>query len=225
MSFDCGSVFQSTRPVWGATGDICIQRKSSYISIHAPRVGRDTDEAGLVSGQVISIHAPRVGRDLPVFPPLFAGGVISIHAPRVGRDGKRAEDGGVDCISIHAPRVGRDDRRAAAAYKDTIFQSTRPVWGATVARLYTDSTKSISIHAPRVGRDSSDNGKVPTVNDFNPRAPCGARQMTVDRATAEACLFQSTRPVWGATAFDRLSRTDSGTFQSTRPVWGATKRP
>ena len=33
--------------------------------------------------------------------------------------------------------------------------------------------------------------------------------------------FQSTRPVWGATA-DVFAEAAARTFQSTRPVWGAT---
>ena len=35
--------------------------------------------------------------------------------------------------------------------------------------------------------------------------------------------FQSTRPVWGATAVPHLEW-DRDEFQSTRPVWGATQR-
>ena len=82
----------------------------------------------------------------------------------------------------------------------------------------------ISIHAPRMGRDD-------------------ARSAPVLRLL----LFQSTRPVWGATAsFDQYSQlliisihaprmgrdctsegrdTVSRSFQSTRPVWGATLAP
>ena len=33
------------------------------ISIHAPRVGRDTLDTKLIEQSLISIHAPRVGRD------------------------------------------------------------------------------------------------------------------------------------------------------------------
>ena len=57
------NVFQSTRPVWGATIKPFFTVTSITISIHAPRVGRDAmaKELGLI--HVISIHAPRVGRD------------------------------------------------------------------------------------------------------------------------------------------------------------------
>ena len=34
--------FQSTLPVWGATGEEATDRPIAGISIHAPRVGSDT---------------------------------------------------------------------------------------------------------------------------------------------------------------------------------------
>ena len=56
-------MFQSTRPVWGATWGCNLTRYIGGVSIHAPRVGRDC--LMFMSGCVIgvSIHAPRVGRD------------------------------------------------------------------------------------------------------------------------------------------------------------------
>ena len=57
-------VFQSTRPVWGATKYVSIDINYKEISIHAPRVGRDVMTALTLPTSIISIHAPRVGRDL-----------------------------------------------------------------------------------------------------------------------------------------------------------------
>ena len=37
-------LFQSTRPVWGATGLPNIKSTQAYVSIHAPRVGRDQEQ-------------------------------------------------------------------------------------------------------------------------------------------------------------------------------------
>ena len=59
--------FQSTRPVWGATGSGNIWLATNTISIHAPRVGRDDGAAVYGGTHEISIHAPRVGRDSPVY--------------------------------------------------------------------------------------------------------------------------------------------------------------
>ena len=170
---------------------------------------------------------------------------ISIHAPRVGRDGQGAKSAefGYD-ISIHAPRVGRDVGKPVGGKPVNGFQSTRPVWGATGDVHVRGLGQSISIHAPRVGRDAialTSYSKAKT--NFNPRAPCGARR-SLSVIIKPSKGFQSTRPVWGATAFvvyansigeisihaPRVGRDDSPSwllllplqFQSTRPVWGAT---
>ena len=86
-------VFQSTPPVWGATGGHELGGDRSTISIHAPRVGGDPPKAtrkkvvtifqstppvwGATDAQElhaealhISIHAPRVGGDSP---PVWSG--------------------------------------------------------------------------------------------------------------------------------------------------------
>ena len=109
----CSSnVFQSTRPVWGATEIYVMVFQALKISIHAPRVGRDHQPCCQRHGvswhfnprapcgarpgrralswhrQGISIHAPRVGRDFQPRHIRALVRVISIHAPRVGRDSK-----------------------------------------------------------------------------------------------------------------------------------------
>ena len=103
-----------------------------------------------------------------------------------------------------------------------MFQSTRPVRGATSSRSSTRNSEIVSIHAPRAGRDVTDRrSEAPqdyvsihapragrdfqkaihlwTLFCFNPRAPCGAR-LSPSITSLETCMFQSTRPVRGATA-------------------------
>ena len=213
--------FQSTRPVWGATMCTSRRRSSATISIHAPRVGRDA--------------APCGGATLM--------SVISIHAPRVGRDSLAPEENtDEEEISIHAPRVGRDSRAGTLMHIYTAFQSTRPVWGATIPNYWENTgrqfqstrpvwgatpsarqanrAKWISIHAPRVGRDNPFLVAACCCRNFNPRAPCGARPAQSGAKRLPA-VFQSTRPVWGATYGESIRPNDI-IFQSTRPVWGAT---
>ena len=124
-------------------------------------------------------------------------------------------------ISIHAPRAGRDILHRVRQLRQFLFQSTRPVRGATVHVLPGLAVHHISIHAPRAGRDwgmamistpsSYFNPRAPcgarplqggtpppSWRDFNPRAPCGARLRMSDFVTV-FILFQSTRPVRGAT--------------------------
>ena len=56
-------LFQSTRPVRGATAFDREADRIETISIHAPRAGRDQHQGiGELIGK-ISIHAPRAGRD------------------------------------------------------------------------------------------------------------------------------------------------------------------
>ena len=56
------------------------------------------------------------------------------------------------------------------------FQSTRPVRGATITGHEPPTPVGISIHAPRAGRDNASVSPSTVHCNFNPRAPCGARQ-------------------------------------------------
>ena len=164
------------------------------ISIHAPRVGSDT-------------FLPAMRKRYPYFNPRSPCGErlerrrtrrakcwISIHAPRVGSDETRAAElTRSEDISIHAPRVGSDKRHGPVAAPD-----------------------NISIHAPRVGSDQRDLGGRPSRSDFNPRSPCGERHKPpYDRESPVA--FQSTLPVWGATASTRKSTGSASYFNPRSP--------
>ena len=111
----------------------------------------------------------------------------------------------------------------AAVGKWFTFQSTRPMRGATFSPVSWRSGSS----------------------DFNPRAPCGARQQLQKGVTCSR-LFQSTRPMRGATTRAKIIRitgtnfnprapcgarlpagwpsSAANRFQSTRPMRGATPR-
>ena len=103
--------------------------------------------------------------------------LISIHAPRAGRDLAYQKINQEHQISIHAPRAGRDDVNDATAVRNFI-----------------------SIHAPRAGRDQNSVIMWPERLNFNPRAPCGARLITIGLFLLTS-VFQSTRPVRGATEY------------------------
>ena len=62
--YKVAAVFQSTRPVRGATFPIPEELAQIIISIHAPRAGRDQAWQSERDAPFISIHAPRAGRDL-----------------------------------------------------------------------------------------------------------------------------------------------------------------
>jgi len=139
------------------SGERRVSDTSQYadvlVSIHAPRVGSDS-QGGTITLTLktfqstppewgatadvsksrstfrVSIHAPRVGSD-PSPVQLLGQSPVSIHAPRVGSDKRAGHFTKRSRVSIHAPRVGSDRRSAKSTGWTVEFQSTPPVWGAT----------------------------------------------------------------------------------------------
>ena len=197
--------FQSMRPARGATGLRRYRRRN----------------------KAISIHAPREGRDVGVIKPVFASLIISIHAPREGRDsGFNLSIGGKDNFNPRAPCGARHQYRTEPKTVQK-FQSTRPMRGATANKRQSNANKDISIHAPHAGRDAAGFLAAPKVRIsihaphagrdrmmlppttilqyFNPRAPCGARRSCAACGRISS-VFQSTRPMRGATRLDGVER-------------------
>ena len=129
------------------------------------------------------------------------------------------------------------------SFAEIQFQSTRPMRGATAVPPQTQPSDCISIHAPHAGRDGAAAWLPSRRQNFNPRAPCGARPGPRCHRLRRFA-FQSTRPMRGAThgvlpAVDVVGISihaphagrdanapryphKSHTFQSTRPMRGAT---
>ena len=214
--------FQSTLPVWGATWtDVETPMSPGNFNPRSPCGERRLRCRTERTGYPISIHAPRVGSDraapatprasalfqstLPVWGATWSRlhsphtPYISIHAPRVGSDFRWMATGPPRSISIHAPRVGSDRMPERVPRLLPGFQSTLPVWGATVAGGDHPDGHGISIHAPRVGSDGRRRPRPPRRRNFNPRSPCGERHCKPGRRFRRE-RFQSTLPVWGATA-------------------------
>ena len=127
--------------------------------------------------------------------------IISIHAPRVGCDALAwATDFGGIRISIHAPRVGCDWTPCKPSWTSTNFNprtpcGVRPAFLPWIFRII-----GISIHAPRVGCDFGATMPPAVLGiNFNPRTPCGVRRLALGLQLI-GVEFQSTHPVWGATA-------------------------
>ena len=110
LSLADGTIFQSTLPVWGATGASDARGGNEVISIHAPRVGSDRG-TGIASGWNWVFQST-----LPVWGATRVGQPAShgIHRNFNPRSpcGERldivANDHVGTDISIHAPRVGSD---------------------------------------------------------------------------------------------------------------------
>ncbi len=167
--------FQSTLPVWGATSDGCQV-------VPVPCDFNPRSPCGERPGTSEPVHN-------------FVD--ISIHAPRVGSDQHRCCVPG--CRFDFNPRSPCGERLTSLNVMTPIFlfQSTLPVWGATQSfklafaacrisihapRVGSDSRfplsseiQPISIHAPRVGSDIPSLAGTSTLENFNPRSPCGER--------------------------------------------------
>ena len=222
--FSSISIFQSTHPVWGATQYlVVIVFPPNNFNPRTPCGVRPLSPGRSWAARRISIHAPRVGCDARGpesrrggcdFNPRTPCGVrhgrkwiedkpieISIHAPRVGCDCRQGWDGAPAALYFN-PRTPCGVRRSGlpSGMRWLVFQSTHPVWGATPYHRTRTTAGGISIHAPRVGCDQNhvfvESG---AESHFNPRTPCGVRQYLTGGYHGRI-QFQSTHPVWGATA-------------------------
>ena len=125
-------------------------------------------------------------------------------------------------ISILAPRAGRDVEPPTRPSGTPLFQSSRPVRGATCGTI--PSPKEIVNFNPRApcgARQRPVYGAGTHRKNFNPRAPCGARRSYISSSDYDTA-FQSSRPVRGATGSRKEPYRKSRRFQSSRPVRGAT---
>ncbi len=146
--------FQSTRPVWAAisTGFLVTGSRSCFNPRGpcGPRYGKLNP---CLSFFIVSIHAARVGRDSDS----GSSGHRTVRfnprgpcGPRSEQQHRRAQPGGV---SIHAARVGRD---SPARIQDTCRKSFNPRGPCGPRFTLGEQTivlALVSIHAARVGRD------------------------------------------------------------------------
>ena len=147
------AAFQSTLPVWGATGAGRCRGQGRKISIHAPRVGSDRINVAI---SILLCH-------------------FNPRSPCGERPRKQGQRQGAHRFQSTLPVWGATRKQAAREQQAqhfnprspcgerqfnpekeaarTSFQSTLPVWGATPRR-----------RSAAIGR-----------SNFNPRSPCGER--------------------------------------------------
>ena len=179
---DTAEQFQSTRPMRGATSSH-TRRTYKQLEFQSTRPMRGaTALATAVHGRLTLFQSTRPMRGatmthFPTFPPLM---YFNPRAP---------------CGARHGDLIDYNESQQ--------FQSTRPMRGATMnLTAARELNKQISIHAPHAGRDICTGTGGCGPRNFNPRAPCGARLRGAAPA-AHQSLFQSTRPMRGATSYDR----------------------
>ena len=241
----CLHPFQSTRPIRGATiHDADALPTGEQISIHAPHTGRDTIWTIMISVSLIFQSTRPIRGATKTDNDIRPGISISIHAPHTGRDTSRARHTAHNDKDFNPrapygarPQHGEKQRqhqefqstrpiRGATTINDILegivtFQSTRPIRGATALRRRWNRRYDISIHAPHTGRDS---GGIP-IQGYLPHisihAPHTGRDYSGFLSLACDAIFQSTRPIRGATLSAHSFRAAT-IFQSTRPIRGAT---
>ena len=190
-------VFQSTRPVWGATTRYCNYSKGKFdFNPRAPCGARPLNsfrnkclfnfnprapcgarrKAGIIVEQVKEFQSTR-----PVWGATRKSNrsadwvYFNPRAPCGARRKLSGRRNSSEEISIHAPRVGRDLRGGRGSSPSNYFNPRAPCGARLGIFPVLASANMISIHAPRVGRDTTFHSHNTTSLNFNPRAPCGAR--------------------------------------------------
>ncbi len=176
------TLFQSTRPARGATGTQLHKAIHYYVSIHAPRTGRD---AGLsdYDGVPLAFQSTRPAR-----------GATPSAALWVSRN---------FCFNPRAPHGARLPPISSKQI-GLLFQSTRPARGATsrcsnfkpTARRFNPRAPHgarhhqrpgplppgvVSIHAPRTGRDAAPHRKRSRYRSVSIHAPRTGRDARIRR--------------------------------------------
>ena len=148
-------LFQSTRPIRGAT--------------------ESRQSAALI--QSISIHAPHTGRDVVAWRNTGEFAAFQSTRPIRGATNKALFKSCDFNISIHAPHTGRDWYSAAGCGSAKVNFNPRAPYGARhPINSNVAGIPNISIHAPHTGRDTMAQLMDCVAVYFNPRAPYGARQ-------------------------------------------------
>ena len=224
----------------GATAKRPIGSRIARISIHAPHAGRDCQAAHRepyctnfnprapcgARLDVLFLHAltrcdfnprapcgarrfryvtvafvwsfqstrPMRGATFYILPTMRARD-ISIHAPHAGRDAGDKYITGSNCISIHAPLAGCDvEYIQHTVWFSPYFNPRAPCGARQGDHLGGTPLRAISIHAPHAGRD-----------------------VILNPIPQEVALFQSTRPMRGATISLTLRRSAALYFNPRAP--------
>ena len=126
-------------------------------------------------------------------------------------------------ISIHAPHAGRDLAVPTVINYAVLFQSTRPMRGATVQEASPPCRgRDFNPRAP-CGARLSPSLSTGYCTDFNPRAPCGAR-LNIRQIQRVELGISIHAPHAGRDLHATPPEISHAIFQSTRPMRGATRR-
>ena len=205
----------------GATEGRKLINPVTGISIHAPHAGRDL-RLRSIGTQSLNFN-PRApcGARLKLLPNFQRQRLISIHAPHAGRDTLQTAFG-MTYVEFQSTRPMRGATIKSGVHVSIAhaFQSTRPMRGATITIGRSLLISAFQSTRPMRGATYSPWSEVGEFEDFNPRAPCGARPKN-PRENTKQNYFNPRAPCGARPAGDAAKR-DRLPFQSTRPMRGAT---
>ena len=157
------------------------------ISTHAPLAGRDPAKIAVGIIFEISTHAPLAGRDISNLR-IYDTPRISTHAPLAGRDGGILGAARAVCAHFN-PRAPCGARLSTPPipHRSYQFQPTRPLRGATCLMLFPCKIELVfQPTRPLRGATAVNRCRRRAYQNFNPRAPCGARRRWKDRKLRRA---------------------------------------
>ena len=190
------SVFQSTLPLRGATGNFpdryshasnfnphspCGERPNTEymypidaISIHTPLAGSDGTSLRAALLQQISIHTPLAGSDYWWFRAFRPSRNFNPHSPCGERHNPHCCLGRLKYFNPHSPcgerRHASEDWRKSSDFNPHSPCGERLWWA-----FANSGTERISIHTPLAGSDFSCSPLPKSRRHFNPHSPCGER--------------------------------------------------
>ena len=147
-------LFQSTRPIRGATTDSTTPRghNTENFNPRAPYGARLATPACLPSVRYFNPRAPYGARLWAEAKARWQAG-ISIHAPHTGRDGNLSQLSAI-CLNFN-PRAPYGARRTIATLPPQPYFNPRAPYGARRGdQRCVYGLVDISIHAPHTGRDN-----------------------------------------------------------------------
>ena len=180
INFLIFAVFQSTLPLRGATTTPRFTHKiSSHFNPRAP-CGERLSLGSMVSYILFTFQSTRPlrGATITQSSPNRLYTHFNPRAPCGARHWVRGSGVINSVFQSTRPLRGATVFNPTLTNDGVIFQSTRPLRGATTLARACSYLPKISIHAPLAGRDFRSCSACSYVGNFNPRAPCGARQQT-----------------------------------------------
>ena len=190
--------FQPTRPLRGAT-----------LLRHRPQLFRGFQPTRPLRGATRNYVAPRLTEIFQPTRPL-RGATDGASSPMT-RTTKFQPTRPLRGATLRGPHDG----------PGPVFQPTRPLRGATAAGDRDQAHDAISTHAPLAGRDQRTTPqRNECINNFNPRAPCGARRHSATPSPSTANF--NPRAPCGARPGLSVDPGNPSEFQPTRPLRGAT---